>query len=171
MTTFRLDVEFEVEAGSATEASDAIDYALDAARAKMESYDVSVVEVGQPIPMVAAPADPREPSGVVLAILSSSLGQAAAEPLADAIMDALSEAPLAGFTVQALYEEIRRRSAVVCVFTPEDVFDRYNGASADAVAWLATNARRIEDRMASVGNEVIDDLLSYDGKLLDDAED
>ena len=38
---------------------------------------------------------------------------------------------LSAFSIHALAEEIRSRNCAVVVFSPEDVFDRFDGPTAD----------------------------------------
>lgn len=78
---------------------------------------------------------------------------------------------LATADVYDLSEAIRSKGAAVCIFTRDDLDGRYDGEPAAASAWLQTNARRIGDRLAETGNQVIDDLLSGDGVLAPDPDD
>lgn len=71
-------------------------------------------------------------------------------------------------SVYDLTEAIRRAGAAPTVFTVEDVIDRYDGAAEEAAAWLDNNARRLNDILSERGNEAIDDLLMYDGKLAEE---
>lgn len=48
------------------------------------------------------------------------------------------------------------------------MFDRFNGASADAIHWLGLNSNRLEDRMSEHGNNALDDLLVDDGVYRDE---
>lgn len=90
----------------------------------------------------------------------------AAEQVDDAMNTALADPD--AHQIHTLAEAIRERSSAVCVFSPEDVFERYDGASADAVAWLERHTDRIEEAMSEAGNRIIDSMLDDDGKLVDE---
>ena len=82
---------------------------------------------------------------------------------------------LSAFPIHVLAEEIRARNCAVVVFSPEVVFERFDGPSADAIRWMGAHADRLEDLMSEHGNLSLDDLLHADGKYRaadeDDSED
>lgn len=67
----------------------------------------------------------------------------------------------------AAYSPVRAK----CIFTIEDVLDRFDGTMAEAEDWLRANVSWIEDSLASTGNATIDTLLSLDGKLKEEGDD
>lgn len=74
-------------------------------------------------------------------------------------------------SVYDLTEAIRAAGAAPTVFTVEDVADRFDGTDEEAAAWLIDNRRRLDDLLSERGNEAIESLLMYDGKLASDDED
>lgn len=85
--------------------------------------------------------------------------------------EVLTSEDLATADVYLLSEAIRSKGAAVCIFTHDDLDDRFDGTPVEAVTWLKDNASRIGDRMSEQGNQVIDDLLAGDGRLKDAEDD
>lgn len=87
------------------------------------------------------------------------------------VIEPETDSVLSAFRIHVLAEEIRARSCAVVVFSPEDVFERFDGPSADAIRWMGAHADRLEDLMSEHGNLSLDDLLHADGKYRDADED
>lgn len=71
--------------------------------------------------------------------------------------------------VYTLTDVLRSAGLAVCVFTVDDLDDRYGGD--DPAGWLRDNRSRIEDTLSERGNEAIDDLLTGDGLLRSEIDD
>lgn len=100
-------------------------------------------------------------------ILAAFAGETPSSPLLDRSARE-DDRILATYPIHTLAQAIRDRDCAVVVFSPEDVFDRFNGASADAIHWLGLNSNRLEDRMSEHGNNALDDLLVDDGVYRDE---
>lgn len=103
-------------------------------------------------------------------ILAAFAGETPTSPLLDRAVSE-DDRVLASYPIHTLAQAIRARSSAVVVFSPEDVFDRFNGPSADAILWLDRNSNRLEDRMSEDGNRVLDDLLNDDGVYYEETGD
>lgn len=100
-------------------------------------------------------------------ILAAFAGETPTSPLLDRNARE-DDRLLATFQIHTLAQAIRERASAVVVFSPQDIFERFNGPSGDAIVWMDNNASRLEDRMSEHGNQVLDDLLADDGVYLDE---
>lgn len=101
-------------------------------------------------------------------ILSAFTTNAAPSPLADYREVSEDDRLLASYPIHTLAQAIRARDCAVVVFSPEDIFERFDGPTGDATRWMGDNANRLEDRMSEHGNQTLDDLLMYDAVYYDE---
>ena len=101
-------------------------------------------------------------------ILGAFTSDAAPSPLNTDRAVSEDDRLLASYPIHTLAQAIRARDCAVVVFSPEDIFERFDGPTGDATRWMGDNANRLEDRMSEHGNQALDDLLMSDAVYYDE---